>query len=134
MHMPTPEYMIICQPEFIKAVDAIFEEITLEDLKAYARWHVLNGTARFLSEEFSKEVFDFYGRTFGGATEMKPRWRRVLGVVDNMLDEAVGQLYVKKHFSEAAKEKVKDLVEHLVAAYKVRGYEKIRVSQQMEGF
>jgi putative endopeptidase len=120
MHMPTPEYMIICQPEFIKAVDAIFEEITLEDLKAYARWHVLNGTARFLSEEFSKEVFDFYGRTFGGATEMKPRWRRVLGVVDNMLDEAVGQLYVKKHFSEAAKEKVKDLVEHLVAAYKVR--------------
>ena len=120
MHMPTPEYMIICQPEFIKAVDAIFEEITLEDLKAYVRWHVLNDTARFLSEEFAREAFNFYGRTFGGATEMKPRWRRVLGVVDNMLDEAVGKLYVKKHFSEAAKEKVKDLVEHLVAAYKVR--------------
>lgn len=118
--VPIPGYMIVCQPEFIKAVNVIFEEVPLEDLKAYVRWHVLNGTAHFLSEEFSKESFDFYGRTFGGATEMKPRWRRVLSTVDNMLDEAVGQLYVKKHFSEAAKEKVKDLVEHLTVAYTVR--------------
>jgi putative endopeptidase len=118
--VPIPEYVIVCQPEFIKAVNAIFTEISLDDIKAYLRWHVLNDAANFLSEGFSVEVFEFYGRTFGGATEMKPRWRRVLKVVDTMLDEAVGQLYVKKHFSEAAKEKVKDLVEHLTAAYKVR--------------
>lgn len=120
LHAPMPEYMIVCQPEFIKAVNAIFEGTSLEDIKVYLRWHALNGVASFLSEDFSKEVFDFYGRTFGGATEMKPRWRRVLGVVDKMLDEAVGQLYVKKHFSEAAKEKIKELVEHLTAAYKTR--------------
>jgi putative endopeptidase len=119
-HIPVPEYMIVCQPEFIKAVNAIFEEVPLEDLKAYVRWHVLNNVARFLSEDFSREAFDFYGRTFGGATEMKPRWRRVLGVVNKMLDEAVGQLYVKKHFSEDAKKKISDLVEHLIAAYKTR--------------
>lgn len=120
MHAPIPEYMIVCQPEFMKAVNSIFEEISLEDIKAYTRWHALNGSANFLNEDFAKEVFDFYGRTFGGAVQMKPRWRRVLGVVDNMLDEAVGQLYVKEHFSESAKEKIKDLVEHLTAAYKVR--------------
>jgi len=51
---------------------------------------------------------------------MKPRWRRVLNVVNHMMDEAVGQLYVKKHFSESAKEKIRELVEHLIAAYKTR--------------
>ena len=120
MQASVPEYMIVCQPEFIKMVNAIFEEVSLEDIKTYVRWHVLNGAANFLSEDFEKAAFDFYGRTFGGATEMKPRWRRVLGVVNNMLDEAVGQLYVKKHFSEDAKEKIKTLVEHLTAAYKTR--------------
>jgi putative endopeptidase len=118
--IPIPEYLIVCQPEFMKEVDAILNTVPLEDIKAYVRWHILSGAASFLGEEFERHSFDFYGRTFGGATEMKPQWRRVLSVVNNMLDEAVGQLYVKKHFSESAKEKIKVLVEHLTAAYKIR--------------
>lgn len=117
---PMPEYMIVLQPEFMKEVNTIFETVPLEDIKTYIRWHILNGTASFLNDTFNQKVFDFYGRTFGGATEMKPRWRRVLSVVNNMLDEPVAQLYIKEHFSENAKEKVKQLVEHLTAAYKIR--------------
>jgi putative endopeptidase len=120
MQAPVPEYMIVCQPEFIKEVSGIFEGSSLEDIKTYLRWHILNGAANFLSEEFEQRSFDFYGRTFGGATEMKPRWRRVLSVVNGMLDEAVGQLYVKEHFSESAKEKIRSLVDHLTAAYRTR--------------
>ncbi len=118
--MPMPEYVIVCQPEFMKEVNRILEETPLEDMKAYVRWHILNGMANFLGEEFDGRVFDFYGRTFGGATEMKPRWRRVLGVVNGMLDEAVGQLYIKEYFSKSAKEKITALVEHLTAAYEAR--------------
>lgn len=120
MQASVPEYMIVCQPEFIKEVDRLLGESSIEDIKAYVRWHILNGCANFLSEDFCKAVFDFYGRTFNGATEMKPRWRRVLSVVNSMLDEAVGQLYVKKHFSESAKEKINVLVDDLIAAYRVR--------------
>ncbi len=120
MQVPIPEYIIVLQPEFIKEVNAIFEECSIDDIKAYLRWHVLNGFANFLSEDFEGAWFDFYGRTFGGATEMKPRWRRVLGVVNAMLDEAVGQLYVEKHFSESAKAKINTLVDHLTAAYRTR--------------
>jgi putative endopeptidase len=120
MQASVPEYMIVCQPEFIKEVDRLLGESSIEDIKAYVRWHILNGCANFLSEDFCKAVFDFYGRTFNGATEMKPRWRRVLSVVNSILDEAVGQLYVKKHFSESAKEKINVLVDDLIAAYRVR--------------
>ena len=120
LQVSIPEYMIVCQPEFMKEVSRLFKESFIEDIKIYMRWHVLNGAASFLSEEFNQKTFDFYGRTFGGATEIKPRWKRVLSVVNNMLDEAVGQIYVKEHFSESAKEKIKTLVENLTVAYKAR--------------
>lgn len=120
MSAPVSDYMIVLQPDFIKEVDAMFSTMPLEDIKTYIRWHILNGTASFLNDAFNQKVFDFYGRTFGGATEMKPRWRRVLSVVNGMLDEAVAQLYIKEHFSENAKERVKLLVEHLTAAYRAR--------------
>ena len=115
-----PEYIIVCQPKFIEEVGRLFETLSLDTIKDYLRWHVVNGLANFLGEDFDKRTFDFYGRTFAGATEMKPRWRRVLGVVDRMLDEAVGQLYVERHFSESAKAKINDLVDHLIAAYAAR--------------
>ncbi len=118
--VPMPEYIIVCQPEFIKEANRIFKEVSLEDVKTYVRWHILNGAASFLSDEFNQKTFDFYGRTFGGATEMKPRWKRVLSVVNRMLDEAVAQIYVKQYFSESAKDRIKALVEHLTAAYKAR--------------
>jgi putative endopeptidase len=115
-----PEYIIVCQPKFMEEVSRLFEVVPLDALKDYLRWHVLNSLANFLGEDFNKRNFDFYGRTFAGATEMKPRWRRVLGVVNGMLDEAMGQLYVERHFSEDAKAKISDLVAHLTAAYAAR--------------
>ena len=115
-----PEYVIVGQPKFFAEVDRMFETLPLEEIKKYLSWHVLNELANFLSEEFEKRRFDFYGRTFGGATEMRPRWRRVLGVVNALLDEAVAHLYVARHFSEDAKHKINALVDHLTAAYRAR--------------
>jgi putative endopeptidase len=115
-----PEYLVVCQPKFMEEMSAIFASLPLANIKIYLKWHVVNGLANFLGETFDKKVFDFYGRTFAGATEMRPRWRRVLGVVDRILDEAVGELYVKEHFSEGAKQKIGELVDHLVAAYRAR--------------
>jgi len=60
------------------------------------------------------------GRTFRGTKEMRPRWRRVLGVLNTLLEEAVGKLYVERHFSEDAKKKINELVDHLIVAYRER--------------
>jgi putative endopeptidase len=118
--IPSPEYVIVCQPKFMETINHLFETTPLAILKSYMRWHVLNGMANFLSENFERQAFDFYGRTFGGATEMKPRWRRVQSVVNGMLDEAVAKLYVARHFSESAKARITKLVDHLTAAYRTR--------------
>ena len=120
MAVPAPEYFITCQPEFMKAVDGLFGTLPPDAAKLYLRWCALNGTAPLLSEEMDRAHFDFYGRTFSGATEMKPRWRRVLAVLNGALDEAVGQLYVARHFSPEAKRRVNELVDRLTEAYRAR--------------
>lgn len=118
--IPMPEYFIVCQPNFIAAVGRLFGELPIEVHKAYLRWHILNDLSSYLDEPRGKARFDFYGRTFSGATEIKQLWRRVQGTVSALLDEAVAELYVGVHFSEGAKKKIGDLVDHLTAAYRAR--------------
>lgn len=115
-----PAYVIVGQPKFFAEVDRLFETLPLDAIKTYLRWHVLNSFSMFLAEGLERQNFDFYARTFRGAKEMKPLWRRVLGVVDGSLDEMLGKLYVARHFSEGAKKKINELVDHLAAAYRAR--------------
>lgn len=118
--VPAPEYYIVCQPKFFEEINRIFGTWPLDALKTHLRWQVVNGMAPYLDEHLERAHFDFYGRTFGGAKEMKARWRRVLGVLNELLDEAVAQLYIERHFSTEAKKKVNELVGHLIAAYRAR--------------
>jgi putative endopeptidase len=113
-------YLIVGQPKFFTEVNEIFDTVPLEDVKMYLRWQVLNGMAGCLTEELEQRAFEFYGRTFSGAKEMKPLWRRALRATDSALDELVGTLYVARHFPEEAKRKIKDLVDHLIVAYRAR--------------
>ncbi len=115
-----PAYVIVCQPKFMEEVNRMVVEMPLEEIKQYLRWRILDDLANVLDENFSKRTFEFYGRAFAGAKEMKPRWRRVLGAVNGLLDEALGRIYVERHFSEDAKKKIADLVGHLTAAYRAR--------------
>ncbi len=115
-----PSYFIVGQPQFFEEVGHLLGEAPLQDLKFYFSWHVVNSMAGYLSEEFERLSFDFYARTFNGATEMKALWRRVLAAENDLLDEALGELYVKKHFSAEAKQKINVLVDNLVAAYRAR--------------
>ena len=87
-----PGYFIVGQPEFFDELGRMFADVPLDELKQYMRWHVLNGMTSCLGKSFERMAFDFYARTFRGATEMKPRWRRVLGVMNLMLDEMLGKL------------------------------------------
>ena len=88
----------------------------LEDLKTLFAWQTINGAASSLSTEIYNEQFNFYGKILSGKEEPSPLWKRAVGVVNGTLGEAVGQMYVKKHFPPAAKARMVKLVKNLQIA------------------
>ena len=106
----------VSQLEPIQEVARIVNEEPVENLIAYLQWHLLDGSANELSDAFADESFDFYGRTLSGRKEQQPRWKRAVEVVNGVLGEAVGQMYVEKYFPAEAKERMHTLVKNLQVA------------------
>ncbi|HET7583713.1 MAG TPA: M13 family metallopeptidase [Gemmatimonadaceae bacterium] len=103
------------QPDFFKALDGMLDSVPVEDWQAYLRWHVLDNAAPALSSAFVNEDFNF-NRNFTGATELLPRWRRCLQATNAALGEALGQEYVRRTFTPAAKKRALEMVNNLQAA------------------
>lgn len=112
--------VIVMQPEFLKAVDTLLATTSLQDWKAYLAFHLVNGSAGYLSAPFEKQSFDFYGKVMTGAQKMKPLWRRALGATNGSVGELLGQIYVGRYFPRAAKRKVIQMVNDLFEAYEDR--------------
>ncbi len=112
--------VIVMQPDFLKAVSKLLDGTSLDDLKTYVEWHLVNDFAGLLSNAFVKQSFSFYGTALTGTKQMKPLWRRVLGNVNGHVGELLGQIYVKKHFPGEAKRKMSILVDDLFTAYEAR--------------
>ncbi len=106
----------VSQPEPIHEVERIVAEEPVENLIAYMQWHLLDGAAGELSDDFAEENFDFYGRTLSGRKEQQPRWKRAVNAVNSVLGEAVGQMYVERYFPAEAKERMLILVKNLQMA------------------
>ncbi len=106
----------VSQPEPIAEASKILAESPLQDIKYYLAWGVINSSAGFLSDDFLNASFDFYGKTLSGKQELRPRWKRSVDAVNGAVGEAVGQMYVEKHFPPAAKERMLKLVKNLQTA------------------
>ncbi|HEX4345985.1 MAG TPA: M13 family metallopeptidase, partial [Vicinamibacterales bacterium] len=91
------------EPEFLKAVDQVIGQTSLDDIKTYLVWHVVHTNAFILSSDFVNENFRFYSATLQGAKELRPRWRRCVSYVDGDMGEALGKAFVKDAFGASAK-------------------------------
>jgi predicted metalloendopeptidase len=120
VEMPQIPYAVVGQPEFFDALDRALLEVPLSDWKLYARWRLLVGSARFLHEEVEREQFDFYYRTLMGQQQPEPRWQRSARVLDAAIGEAVGELYVERHFPPEARRRMSELVEDLREVFRDR--------------
>ncbi|MEO6902365.1 MAG: M13 family metallopeptidase [Bacteroidia bacterium] len=112
--------VIVSQPDFFKEVNKMIPTVSINDWKTYLRWNLINRTASKLSDPFVKEHFNFYGTTLVGIPTLKPRWKSSLEATDASLGEALGELFVKKYFPESSKKRVSEMVDNLIAAYRVR--------------
>lgn len=115
----TNAYYIVRQPNFMKEVHEMLGREKLEDWKAFLKWDALKRVAPYLSDAFVMENFKF-SQNISGQKEIEPRWKRVSGMTDNVLGEALGQVYVDRHFKPEAKTRMLELVGNLMKTYDKR--------------
>lgn len=111
-------YLIVGQPEYFVALNKLVTNHSLDDLKTYLRWRVLHEAAPFLHEAVETENFNFFGKTLSGQEQQEPRWKRASKVIDSEIGEALGQLYVEKYFTQAARQRMSELVTNLREVFK----------------
>lgn len=104
------------QPDFYRAVQTLIASKSLDDWKTYLRWHLVDASAQYLSKPFVTADFEFSGRFLRGATAMRPRWQRCVGLVDRDLGESLGRLFVEHTFSPATKEQVETMTHYIEQA------------------
>jgi putative endopeptidase len=110
--------VVVREPSFVEGARAILESADLESLSDWLRWQVIHGLAPYLSADFVDENFAFYGTALSGTPQLRDRWKRGVGFVEGGLGEAVGKLYVERHFPPAAKTQMDLLIENLIEAYR----------------
>ncbi|WP_047245324.1 M13 family metallopeptidase [Maribacter thermophilus] len=107
------------QPAYYKKLNEMLGSVSVQDWKTYLKAHTLNNAADYLSAPFEMAVFE-YNKVLYGQSKQKPRAQLMVQQVDRKLGFALGQLYVKRYFDEAAKKRVLDLVNNLQKAFENR--------------
>jgi putative endopeptidase len=111
---------IVAEVTAIPKLAKLFKETPVATWKAYLTYHLLRATAELLPSALDKEVFDFYDHTLNGQPEQRERWKRAVAAVNGALGEAVGEIYVARHFPAPAKAAMDRLIENLRKAYGLR--------------
>lgn len=110
------ESVIVREKSAFPKISKIFAETSIADWQAFMTFKTLSNYSGQLPAAYDDLTFGFYGKTLRGQPEQRDRWKRGVGMVNGTLGEAVGQVYVKKHFPEDSKRKMVELVENLRTA------------------
>jgi putative endopeptidase len=109
--------LVVGQPSYFESLGELATKFPLEQWKAYQAFHAIDAYADSLSETLEKRHFDFHGTAISGIDEQRPLWKRAVSTTGSVLGELVGQLYVEKHFTPRAKERMNELVDNLKQAF-----------------
>ena len=116
----TPEWFSLGIPAFHQEVNKMLQDVPVAQWQGWLRFKLLDDASAYLSDAFVSERFDFYGKTLQGQKESRPRWKRVLGVIEGSAGEAMGQRYVEVAFPASSKARMQELVNNLRTALKAR--------------
>ena len=111
------EDIVIAQPSYVAALGELFEGASLEDWRTYFAFRLLDAAAPYLSDDFVQARFAFRGKLVAGLEEIPPRWQRGVRNVNQLIGEAVGKVYVARHFPPESKSRMEELVNNLIDAF-----------------
>ena len=109
--------IIISQVDYTKSLNNIIKNTPLDTWKIYLKWGLIHRNANRLTTALDKQNFEFYGKTLYGTETQEDDWKRAVNTVNGGLGEVVGKVYVEKHFSPEAKERMVAMVKNLLKAY-----------------
>jgi len=102
----------VTNPDFFKQVNGVLESESLDSLKTYVSWHVLNAAEPWLSQSFVDVNFKFQ-QNLTGQKEIQARWKRCVTLTDQELGEALGQRYVDATFGPDGRQRMLKMVDAL---------------------
>jgi putative endopeptidase len=111
--------VIVRQPDYLPRATELLAATQIGAIREYLAFHALDQAAPLLSSPFDDAHFEFRGRTLQGLREQRPRWKRGVGMTERAMGELVGRLYVERHFSPEAKERMGELVANLREAFRL---------------
>jgi predicted metalloendopeptidase len=112
------DYVIVMQPSYLAGFDKIVQDTDLAVWKSYFTWHTLRSASPYLSKAYADAHFAFYDQVLTGLKEQPARWKRGVTLVEGSIGEGLGKLYVAQHFPADRKERMQQLVQNLLIAYK----------------
>ena len=115
-----PDYVLVGQPEFFSAEEALLKKTPVSTLKDYLRYHLADGYAPYLSSAFDNENFRFHGKAMSGQQEQRPRWKRAVDQENDALGMVLGRIFVKDYFPEASKRRYTAMVEAIRSTFRDR--------------
>ncbi|ALX65823.1 M13 family metallopeptidase [Microbacterium sp. XT11] len=110
--------VVVYQPSFIEGLGTLLTDARLDDWKAWLRAQVVHSAAPYLTDDIVQENFSFYGTELTGVPTIRERWKRGVSVTEGALGEAIGKVYVERHYPPTAKAAMDELVGNLIEAYR----------------
>jgi putative endopeptidase len=109
--------LIVRQPDYLSGLSGLINATPLPTWKEYLRFRLLSDSAPYLSQAFVDENFAFTRGVLQGTPKNQDRWKRGCELVDQLIGEASGKLYVARYFPPKAKARIDELVANLLKAY-----------------
>jgi putative endopeptidase len=120
--------VIATQTTAITAIGQLLDQVPLDTWKEYLTFHFINSYAQYLPRAFDEAKFNFFSRTLGGQQQQRDRWKRGITFVNNAMGEAVGRIYVERHFPAESRRQMTELIGNLRGAFA----ERLRASEWMD--
>ena len=114
-NVPAQSALVVEEKSAVRDIAAVFADTPLDTLKAWEAFHIADDASPYLSKRFVDSRFAFT-KVLSGVQVLRPRWKRGVSLIDDRLGEALGQVYVARHFPPAAKAAVLDMIANLKTA------------------
>ncbi len=115
--IPDQGQIVLRQPSYFTTLGEIIEDVSIRDWRTYFRYNLLRSNAQYLTGDFVAANFDFYGKTLSGTEEIRPRWKRAVETADELIGEALGRIYVDRHFQPESKARMDEMIQNLRTAF-----------------